>query len=512
MHHQLLTSIIDQIPVALLVTDPNGKAIWSSQVLRDHWSALGFQQAFQQPAEGFDMSTLSVYRMDGTPLPHDCWPLVRTVRTLEVVKKEMMKIELENKWVYIEVSTSPILNSEGNCEYVYLICDDVTAKIQREENLHLMKVQTEFLAKMSHELRTPMYGILGMLDVMTALNSEQEHHLGVMKRSANNLLKTLNDILDFSKLEADRVQLDYSFFNIRHLLEDTVYAFSTTSSSTIDLYVSDRIPTLMYSDPHRITQCINNLVLNAIKFVDPAGSGKSQVTVKADLVDSQIVVKVADQGIGMSDDTMEKVFSPFAQAHSGITRIYGGTGLGLPISKHLAKCLGGDITVESELGKGSVFSLWLPLREPEKGIVQTSKVLKRKAEYVSKTTRISTDLKILLAEDNPINKIVTIAQLKKNGFTNVHCVENGLEVLEAIDNQPDFDLLLLDIQMPKLGGHDTCRILRSKKWDKPIIALTASAMERDRTLCLEAGMSDYMSKPFQPEDFKEKITRWCSVM
>ena len=391
--------------------------------------------------------------------------------------------------------------------------DDVTEKILAQEKASLARVQTDFFARMSHELRTPMHGILGMLEVLrgTPLTMEQLDSVDVIKNSGKHLLVVLNSILDFSKLDAGMVKLENEYFNVRQLFNDIRRIHSAANQHvSLQFSVDISLPDELYGDSHRLTQCMNNLLSNAVKFT--SNMQKAHVFVNVRKHEEKLIISVADSGIGMDEKTKAKLFSPFMQANSKITQTFGGTGLGLANTKQLITQMGGSILVESELNKGSTFIVVLPILIPEKPKTKSNKrKMEELSDKQSKKPRLNNrNVRILLAEDNPTSRKIGIALLQKRGFS-VDAVEDGQKALDYIEQHSDLDILLLDIQMPVLGGHDTCRLLRQRGWNKPIIALTASAMESDKNMCLAIGMNDYLSKPFVVDELEDKILTLCKM-
>lgn len=361
--------------------------------------------------------------------------------------------------------------------------------------------KSSFLARMSHEIRTPISAILGFTELIlrgvVRDRDQQFEKLETIHASGKHLLQLINDLLDLSKIEADRMEMeimDCAPGRVAYEVLETLEGQAKQKAVNLNLSIQGQIPKVIQSDPTRLRQILTNLIGNAIKFTD---EGDVTVTLSMKPEEERMVFAISDTGIGMTPQQIEKIFDPFSQADSSTTRKYGGTGLGLSISKQLAEGLGGNVVATSQLGKGSTFLVdvstgslgqveWL---DADTLLKEVRSSLQNGRSYSSLN-----GLRTLVVDDSETNRELLSLVLNEAG-ANVEMAENGLVACELLRNDAEFDVVLMDMQMPVLDGYSATRRLRESGFEKPVIALTANSMQGDEAKCLDAGCTDYVTKP-----------------
>lgn len=412
---------------------------------------------------------------------------------------------------YLEFNSINLKHKEG-IKALILDCRDITQrKEDAAELLRAQKAKEQFLANVSHEIRTPINGIAGMATLLSQNPTvkEQATYLSAIKSAADNLKVIINDILDLASIESGKLNFEKIGFNLSDLLHSVVDSFSVQSAQKgilINYLLDENISKVLIGDPFRLNQILINLISNALKFTHEGHVSINCQLEKKSNKTQHIRVDVADTGIGIPADKLNKIFESFSQADASVTRKYGGTGLGLTIVKQLVELQNGKITVQSSEDKGTTFSIIIPY-----AIGSTAKV-EDKASLLTRRKEEQTNLKylkILLAEDNDINRLYATSILKMWGCS-ADTAENGYVALEKVRNN-DYDIILMDIQMPVMDGFEATKAIKmsgAPKSQIPIIALTANSSSKDIEKCVAAGMNDCIGKPFTPENLFNILVKY----
>ncbi len=456
-------------------------------------------------------------------------------RELDFYEYELRMKHKQGHWVWIHALGKVISWTEGGSPLLMVgTHSDITSRLKTMEDLknandNLAKAtllaqemarkaesanvsKSEFLANMSHEIRTPLNGILGMLQIVqeTPLNEEQAHSIDIALESGRKLLTILNDILDFSRIEAGKLELTENQYPPAQTIEEVIEIFSPGANEKqlrLSYILSPEVPHQVIGDEARLRQVLFNLVGNAVKFTE---QGEISITVNCTPAENAeraiLSFCINDTGAGIPEDKLDTVFLPFTQIDGSYTRKHSGTGLGLGIVKRLVRLMGGEITIESEVNHGTRVTFTVEVK------TLNSPVPSLPLEISTEAQGNMASMKILVAEDDRINRMVIEKILKKQGHEVVSAT-NGRRCLEELDRQ-EFDLILMDIQMPEMGGIEATRHIRNRadsQREIPIIALTAHAMKGDREKFISAGMDDYLSKPVEVEAIQSILWRLCNT-
>ena len=488
-----LNAIIDALPVALSIKNTDGTYRMCNRVFLDLTGKSKDEIIAHADAEIFDFSTAFAIANDDAAVLEDI-----------VSKRSEQDIptptgELRD---YL-VTKVPLIDENNKPQALLTLATDISdiKTLQRDlqkatsEAERLAKIKAEFLANMSHEIRTPLNGVLGLAHIGArdhVSNTAAHEMFKKISKSGQHLLGVVNDILDFSKIDAGKLNIEAHSLNPIQLAEEAMGVLTERAQSkALNLKLNNNgMPEWVMGDSLRIKQVLINLLSNAVKFTD-----KGEVSLTVSHTDTQLQFVVTDTGIGMTASMLARVFSPFEQADTSTTRQFGGTGLGLTISRQLARLMGGDITVSSTPGSGSTFTLTLP------------QVLCEAPTTSSSTTTVTqhlTDplkgLRILAVDDVDVNRDILLSLLEADGAETVFAVHGG-EAIEQVERHgPDyFDAVLMDVQMPIMDGMTATRKLKVIAPQLPVIALTAHALPEERQRCLEAGMVSHLTKPIDPE-------------
>ncbi|MFI4912289.1 MAG: ATP-binding protein [Sedimentisphaeraceae bacterium JB056] len=494
----LLLSLLDSIPDIIVFKDLEGRYLVSNKGFTDLVGLSSDQVIGKTDHDFFEKQTADIFRKnDLDMLENNCSKHYRESIT-----------DPNGTIVPFDTIKTPLKNADGKTIGILGIARDITDIKEKEKSLHEAITKAEkmadiaetannakgqFLANMSHELRTPLNSIIGFGDMLsdTKLNAHQKDFVDIISNQSSLLLQLVNDILDFSKIDAGKLKLEIRKSNLKEIIANLRTIFSTSASRKgigFQITYSKDLPDIIITDPGRLYQCFNNLINNAIKFTD---KGKVSLDIYTEEINKQEYIRfdISDTGIGIPKDKQEYIFDYFTQIDYSHTRRYGGSGLGLAITKNIIDMLNGRLNLESEEGKGSTFSMSIPLKtvDNKNSEPQTKRQRQKKYEKFKGS--------VLVVEDSLMNQKVVKLMLEKLGL-DVYVANDGAIAIKMVKAK-EFDMIFMDIQMPNMNGYDSTVRMRELGIKTPIIALTANVMKDDKDKCLEAGCNDYIPKPLE---------------
>lgn len=502
-----LTRFIQFAPVAIAMLDKNMCYIAASNVWREEYNLTHTDLVGKNHYDIFPQ-LLAERRL-----------IHQRVLQGEIVKKdEELVTFIDGRADWIKWEMHPWYEKANEIGGMIIFTENITAQKEASEALKKAKEQAEqaavaksnFLSAMSHEIRTPMNAVIGFTHLlMRNAREDQKEFLRILKFSGENLLVLINDILDFSKIEAGKIEIEEVDFNIKEMITTIKSALQHKAKNKgllLKLMLDEDLPDFVKGDPTRLGQIITNLCTNAVKFTDTGSVIISALLTKQNKDSVTIHFEVKDTGIGIAEDMQTSIFESFTQASSDTTRKFGGTGLGLTITKRLLELMGSKIELSSQLGKGSTFYFDLTFKTSDKKLNSAPEIAV--TEDGKKSLQ---NIRILVVDDSRVN-ILLAQELLKNWQGNCDTAMNGVEAVKKVQEK-DYDIVLMDLQMPEMDGYQATEVIRRLPGDKfhtlPIIALTASAMLEIKDKAFTSGMNDYISKPFNPEELYRKIIKYA---
>jgi len=495
--------IIDNFRLGLLEVEPSGIIIRANEAFCE-MSGFSLDELFGKDGGELLLDEQEKERMK-----------VRNASRIEGEEDvyELRVLNKEKETRYWLVSAAPLLGDDGNIHGSIGIHWDITHLKEMEFELIEAKRKAEdsskakamFLANMSHEIRTPLNGIVGMAEQLaqSQLDADQRYFTDIMRSASSTLLSIINDVLDISKIESGKFSIETISFNLNENIRRTLSIFeekARLSDISLDIELMDDRGIMHLGDPHRLSQVLFNIVGNAIKFTN---SGYVRVTSKLERGENDICwvsFSVEDTGVGMDMVYLAKVFEAFSQEDASITRKFGGSGLGLSIARSIVQIMGGTIQIESEKGRGTRVDIRIPMR------ISNDKTKQDIVEMTDLQKSLK-GLRVLAVEDNELNRMVLQVILKKCEVV-VSIAHNGQEAIDLIQEK-EFDIVLMDVQMPILDGLEATKFIREDlKYSIPIIGLSANAMREEVEICKQAGMNDYLVKPYSERALVEVMKKW----
>ena len=497
--------IIDNFRLGLLEVEPNGVIIDANESFCE-MSGFSIDELFGKDGGEMLLDEFEKERMKERNAS-------RIEGETDVYELRVLNKEKETR--YWLVSAAPLLGDDGNIHGSIGIHWDITERKKLEFELQdarhkaeeSSKAKAMFLANMSHEIRTPLNGIVGMAEQLaqSQLDADQRYFVDIMRSASSTLLSIINDVLDISKIESGKFSIETTAFNLNETVRRTLSIFgekAKQSNLSLDIELMDDRGIMHLGDPHRLSQVLFNIVGNAMKFTQVGYVRVTSHLARGENDICFVSFSIEDTGVGMDLAYLTKVFEAFTQEDASITRKFGGSGLGLSIARSIVHIMGGTIEIESEKGKGTRVNIRIPMRISNE---------KTKQDIVEMTDlqKSLKGLRILAVEDNELNRMVLQVILKKCEVV-VTIAHNGQEAIDLIQQQ-EFDMVLMDVQMPIVDGLEATKYIRDElKMTTPIIGLSANAMREEVEICKQAGMNDYLVKPYSERALVEVMKKWSA--
>jgi len=500
---KMLSLVASNTTSGVVINDKNGKVEWINSAFEKitGYSLEDVKNKHLGDALKGELTDVSIIERSRE--------LSRNKQSFEV---DLLAYRKDGQPLWISVINSVILNAAGEVDKYIEVIIDITAKKKvevelisaKEQALQLNRAKDMFISVMSHEIRTPLNAVIGMSNLLTeeSLDESQKENLGILKFSADNLMNLINDLLDFTKIETGNVVLEKANVDLRKVVADIANSLQFRANEKniyIKQHVAPEVPPFIIGDSARLIQILLNLVGNAVKFTHAGGVTIDLGVLEENEKSVRIRFAVSDTGIGIANDKLNTIFESFKQAEEDTTRKYGGTGLGLAISKRLVELHDSRINVESVLGQGSTFWFTITFNKSNSNKISDSNM------------EMGLNLNVLVVDDNQINRILVNKVLQRWG-TKVDFAENGQQAIDKVESNKNYDVVLMDVHMPVMGGLEATEILRAKTdpyfQQLPIVALTASMLSSEVNEMSNAGMNDFILKPFEPKTLYDKLSKY----